>query len=174
MFTACLHKLTSDSPPWPATWPVNKFAKISEEIQNFACILLHEFTSSSKSDTVLLLHNRFESCILWPFFFCFKSLIEISKRKAQFLCKSPFCFVTMLLVSYESVQAFERKLFPCGKKFPTPIASQANQSIKAYRLSVIGAWWIFTYPQQWDGTFENIANHADKYLNLTSEKRRKR
>ena len=85
------------------------FSRISEEI----LILLHEFALILEFDTALLLQIRFESGY---HHFCFKSLIESSKRKVHFWCKPPFYSDTVLLVAYESAQKFERKLFPRGKK----------------------------------------------------------
>ena len=109
------------------------FRKASEQFfqnlrrnTNLACILLHEFALISKFDWALLLQIRFESD---NDHFCFISLIEFSRRKAQFLCKSPFYSDTRLLVPYESVQKLERKVFSRGKKLQNLIAGQVNQSI---------------------------------------------
>ena len=114
----------------------------SQKKYTFVCILLHEFTLVSKFNAALRLQIRFESDRLWPFLF--QSLVKISKRKTQFLCEPPFYSDTMLLVSYESVQKFQRKLFLHGKKIQNPIVSQVNQSINQ-SMSILSNWGLVDF-----------------------------
>ena len=125
-----------------STWPVNNFSRISEEIKfetqfapgiHFNFKFWHAF-AFCKLDLNQTDYDHF----------CFKSSIEISKRKAQFLCKSLFCSDTMLLISSESVQKMRKKTLSSWQKTSKSNGGPSqsiNQHMHAHRYS-FASWAI--------------------------------
>ena len=90
--------------------------------------------------------------------FCFQSLIGISKGEVQFLHKSRFYSDAEQLVIWIGSKNPKESL-SSWQKFRNPIGSQVNQPIKACTPSATVVFWVFTHPQQRDGTWENCYSY---------------